>query len=127
MARGDYPGAIARFQSAIDLDAGVVPAYLNLGDIHARDDKMAQAAGIWEQVIDKAPERAYLTFDRLSLAYEKLGAPERFPQLCRQAHRQQPAGLARPAGAGQTPRKRGTTRRARSSCCSKRWCTILTR
>ena len=48
-----------------------MPAYLNLGDIHARDDKMAQAAGIWEQVIDKAPERAYLTFDRLSLAYDE--------------------------------------------------------
>ena len=65
VARGDYPAAIARFQSAIDLDAGVVPAYLNLGDIHARDDQMAQAAGIWEEAIDKAPERAYLTFDRL--------------------------------------------------------------
>jgi lipopolysaccharide assembly protein B len=83
VARGDYAGAIARFESAIDLDGGVVPAYLNLGDIHARDDRMAQAASIWEQVIDKAPERGYLTFDRLSLAYSRLGAPERFSQLCR--------------------------------------------
>ena len=83
VARGDYPGAIARFESAIDLYPGVVPAYLNLGDIYARDDKMAQAAGIWEQAIDQAPERAYLTFDRLSLAYEKIGAPERFAHLCR--------------------------------------------
>ena len=83
VARGDYPGAITRFQSAIDLDAGVVPAYLNLGDIYARDDKMAQAAGIWERVIDKAPERAYLSFDRLAMAYEKLDTPERFSQLCR--------------------------------------------
>ena len=33
VARGDYPAAIVRFQSAIDLDAGVVPAYLNLGDV----------------------------------------------------------------------------------------------
>ena len=55
-----------------------MPAYLNLGDLHARDDQMAQAASIWEQVIDKAPDRAYLTFDRLSLAYQKFGAPERF-------------------------------------------------
>jgi lipopolysaccharide biosynthesis regulator YciM len=83
VARGDYAGATARFQSAVDLDAGVVPAYLNLGDIHARVDKMAQAAAVWEQVIDKAPERAYLTFDRLSMAYDKLGTPERFAQLCR--------------------------------------------
>jgi lipopolysaccharide assembly protein B len=81
VARGDYAGAVARFQSAIDLDPRVVPAYLNLGDIHARDDQMAQAAAIWEEVIDKAPERAYLTFDRLSLAYEKMGTPERFAQL----------------------------------------------
>ena len=82
VARGDYPGAVTRFQSAIDLDAGVVPAYLNLGDIYARDDKHADAAEIWERVIGKAPERAYLSFDRLASAYDKLGAPERFPQLC---------------------------------------------
>ncbi len=81
VAHGDYAGAIARFQSAIDLDSGVVPAYLNLGDIHARNDQMAQAATIWEEVLSKAPERAYLTFDRLSLAYAKLGTPDRFAQL----------------------------------------------
>jgi lipopolysaccharide biosynthesis regulator YciM len=81
VARGDYPGATARFRSAIDLDPGVVPAYLNLGDIQAREDRMAQATGTWEEVIGKAPERAYLTFDRLSLAYEKMGTPERFAQL----------------------------------------------
>jgi lipopolysaccharide biosynthesis regulator YciM len=84
VARGDYAAAIARFQSAIDLDAGVVPAYLNLGDIYARDDKTSQAVGTWEQMIDKAPERAFLAFDRLSTGYDKLGAPERFLQLCRQ-------------------------------------------
>jgi lipopolysaccharide assembly protein B len=83
VARGDYTGAMARFQSAIDLDSGVVPAYLNLGDIYARDDKMAQAAEVWEQVVDRIPDRAYLTFDRLSLAYDKLGTPDRFSQLCR--------------------------------------------
>ncbi len=81
VARGDYPAAIARFQSAIDLESGVVPAYLNLGDIYARDDRMEQAAGIWEEAIARAPERAYLTFDRLSLAYARTGTPERFAQL----------------------------------------------
>ena len=85
VARGDYAGAVARFQSAIDLDSAVVPAYLNLGDIYARDDKMAQAAVAWEQVIDRVPDRAYLSFDRLSLAYGKLGTPERFSQLCRKS------------------------------------------
>ena len=81
VARGDYTGAIARFQSAIDLDSGVVPAYLNLGDIYARDDKMAQAADVWGQVIDRAPDRAYLTIDRLSIAYEKIATPERSTAL----------------------------------------------
>ena len=127
VARGDYPAAIARFQSAIDLDAGVVPAYLNLGDIYAREDKMAQAASVWEQVIDQAPERAYLTFDRLSLAYEKLGTPERFSQLCRQAD---PRAIRRTgARASRWPDilETRTTRPARSSCCSKRLCTIRMR
>ena len=129
VARGDYPGAIARFESAIDLDAGVVPAYLNLGDIHARDDSMAQAAGIWEQAIDKAPERAYLTFDRLSLAYATLGAPERFSQLCRKLiasnpqdwrarlalarHLESPGRRARSAGAAVR------SARAQSSCADR--------
>jgi lipopolysaccharide assembly protein B len=83
VARGDYSSALARFQSAIDLDPGVVPAYLNLGDMYARDEDMTKAASVWEQVIDRAPERAYLSFDRLTLAYQKLGTPERFSQLCR--------------------------------------------
>jgi lipopolysaccharide biosynthesis regulator YciM len=83
LARGDYPGAVVRFQSAIDLNAGVVPAYLNLGDLYARDEKMSKAVEVWEQAIERTPERAYLTFDRLSLGYQKLGAPGRFAELCR--------------------------------------------
>ena len=127
VARGDYSGAIARFESAIDLDAGVVPAYLNLGDIHARDDKMGQAAGVWEQAIDKAPERAYLTFDRLSLAYAKLGDSRALLTTLPQTDREQPAGLARAARAGQASREPGRSRTARWNCCSKRWSTIPTR
>ena len=82
-ARGDHATAVARFQSAIDLDASVVPAYLNLGDAYARADKPDQAIEVWEQVIDRTPERAYLTFDRLASTYTKIGAPDRFAQLCR--------------------------------------------
>jgi lipopolysaccharide biosynthesis regulator YciM len=84
VARGDYAGAITRFLSAIDLDPAVVPPYLNLGDVYAREEKLAQAVGVWERVIQRAPERAYLTFDRLSTGYQKLGTPDRFTQLCRQ-------------------------------------------
>jgi lipopolysaccharide biosynthesis regulator YciM len=83
VAHGDYSGAVARFQSAIDLDPSVVPPYLNLGDVYARDEKLAQAVEVWERVIDRAPERAYLTFDRLSMGYHRLGTPDRFMQLCR--------------------------------------------
>ena len=83
VARGDYPAAMTRFQSAIELDPGVVPAYLNLGDIHAREDRIAQAAAIWEQVVEKVPEKSYLSFDRLAMAYDKLGTSDRFAQLCR--------------------------------------------
>jgi lipopolysaccharide assembly protein B len=84
VARGDYAGAMVRFRSGIDLDPGVVPPYLNLGDVYARDEKLAQAVEVWERVIERAPERAYLTFDRLAMGYQKLGTPDRFTQLCRQ-------------------------------------------
>jgi lipopolysaccharide biosynthesis regulator YciM len=83
LAHGDYSGAVARFKSAIDLDASAVPAHLNLGDVYARDDKMPEAVAVWEQVIDGARERAYLAFDRLATGYARLGNPERFAQLCR--------------------------------------------
>jgi lipopolysaccharide biosynthesis regulator YciM len=83
LAHGDYSGAVARFKSAIDLDASAVPAHLNLGDVYARDDKMPEAVAVWEHVIDGARERAYLAFDRLAIGYARLGNPERFAQLCR--------------------------------------------
>jgi lipopolysaccharide biosynthesis regulator YciM len=83
VARGDYATAVERFESALALDNRVVPAYLNLGDIYAREEKMAQAAAVWEQAVERAPDRAYLAFERLSLAFGKLGTPERFSQLCR--------------------------------------------
>jgi lipopolysaccharide biosynthesis regulator YciM len=83
VAHGDYPGAVLRFQSAIDLDPTVVPPYLNLGDVYAREDKLAKAVEVWEHVIEQAPDRGYLTFDRLAAAYQRLGTPDRFTQLCR--------------------------------------------
>ena len=39
--------------------------------------------GPYAKAIERAPERAYLAFDRLGMAYTKLGTPDRFPQLCR--------------------------------------------
>jgi lipopolysaccharide assembly protein B len=83
LKRMDYAGAAARFRAAIDLDAAAVPAYLNLGDVRFLEGNLAEAVSIWERVVDIAPERAYLAFDRLESAYPKLDAPERFPELCR--------------------------------------------
>jgi lipopolysaccharide biosynthesis regulator YciM len=82
--QGDLPTARARFESAIDLDAKTVPAYLSLGDMKLAEGQVQQAVAAWEKVIEVAPERAYLAFDRLRDAYPRTQTPERFPELCRQ-------------------------------------------
>ena len=65
MRRKDYAEATRRFQAAIDLDRRAVPAYLNLGDVRVAQGKERDAAAIWEEVVEVAPDRAYLAFDRL--------------------------------------------------------------
>jgi lipopolysaccharide assembly protein B len=84
LAQGDLAGASARFTSAIDLDARAVPAYLHLGDVQRQLGRTADAAATWERAVAVAPDRAYLTFDRLESAYVALDNPGRFPALCRQ-------------------------------------------
>ncbi len=59
------PEAVRRFQSAIDLDARAVPAYLNLGDVRVARVERQDAADIWNTLVQVAPDRAYLAFDRL--------------------------------------------------------------
>jgi lipopolysaccharide biosynthesis regulator YciM len=83
LKRGDRTEALRRFEAAIDLDAAVVPAYLNLGDLREHDGDLTAAAAAWEQVVEVAPDRAYLAFDRLAAIHPRLGTPERFPTLCR--------------------------------------------
>jgi lipopolysaccharide biosynthesis regulator YciM len=83
MRRNDYAEAIRRFEGAIDLDARAVPAYLNLGDVRAAQGDERAAAAIWERIIDVAPDRAYLAFDRLEALAQRSGTPERFTRLCR--------------------------------------------
>jgi lipopolysaccharide biosynthesis regulator YciM len=81
--RKDHAEAIRRFEGAIDLDARAVPAYLNLGDLKVVQGNEREAAAIWEKVIEVAPDRAYLTFDRLEALAIRTGNPERFTRLCR--------------------------------------------
>jgi lipopolysaccharide assembly protein B len=81
-ARGDVGEAVRRYQAAIALDAGAMPAYLNLGDVRLQQGDGAQAVATWEQAATTRPERAYLAFERLRDGYERLGTPERFADLC---------------------------------------------
>jgi lipopolysaccharide biosynthesis regulator YciM len=81
--RKDHAEAIRRFEAAIDLDARAVPAYLNLGDVKVVQGSEREAAAIWEKVIEVAPDRAYLTFDRLEALAIRTGNPDRFARLCR--------------------------------------------
>ncbi|HEY6213848.1 MAG TPA: tetratricopeptide repeat protein [Vicinamibacterales bacterium] len=83
MRRKDYVEAVRRFEAAIALDARAVPAYLNLGDVRVAEGDGRAAAVIWERVVDVAPDRAYLTFDRLEALAIRSGNPERFTRLCR--------------------------------------------
>jgi lipopolysaccharide biosynthesis regulator YciM len=83
MRRKDYREARRRFNSAIDLDARAVPAYLNLGDVSVAEGNERDAAVIWEKVVEVAPDRAYLAFDRLEALAIRTGNPDRFPRLCR--------------------------------------------
>jgi lipopolysaccharide biosynthesis regulator YciM len=81
--RKDYPEAIQRFQSAIDLDPRAIPAYLNLGDVRVAQGRDEEAARIWTAMADIAPDRAYLAFDRLEALDERKGNDDRFTNLCR--------------------------------------------
>jgi lipopolysaccharide biosynthesis regulator YciM len=83
MRRSDYPEAVRRFQSAIDLDARAVPAYLNLGDVRLKQGREDEASGIWNTLVQVAPDRAYLAFDRLEALATRAGRPEQFTGLCR--------------------------------------------
>ena len=83
LRRKDYVEAVRRFSAAIDLDPRAVPAYLNLGDVRVAEGDEREAAAIWERVVDVAPDRAYLAFDRLEALAVRTGNPERFTRLCR--------------------------------------------
>jgi lipopolysaccharide biosynthesis regulator YciM len=83
LKRMDYEEAARRFDSAIDLDSGNAPAYLNLGDVRFHQGDAPAAIAVWERLVTTSPERAYLAFARLEAAYGRVGSPTRFPDLCR--------------------------------------------
>jgi len=79
----DDRAAVSRFESAVDLDANALPAYVRLGDLQHRDGRAGDALATWERLITIAPERAYLVFDRIEALSREQGDRERFPALCR--------------------------------------------
>ena len=83
MRRRDYAEAARRFVAAIEQDARAVPAYLNLGDVRVAQGDEREAEAIWEKLIDVAPDRAYLAFDRLEALAVRTGKSDRFTRLCR--------------------------------------------
>jgi lipopolysaccharide biosynthesis regulator YciM len=83
LRRKDYVEAARRFQSAIDLDGRAVPAYLNLGDVRVAEGHEKEAMATWERLVQVAPDRAYLAFDRLEACAVKHDVAERFARLCR--------------------------------------------
>tara|TARA_Y100001949_G_scaffold1904_1_gene1554 strand:+ start:390 stop:1613 length:1224 start_codon:yes stop_codon:yes gene_type:complete len=70
------------FETAIELSEQTIPAYLHLGDAQVISGDVAGAAETWERLIDVAPDRAYLVFDRLSEIYSQLGSLNKFQTLC---------------------------------------------
>jgi lipopolysaccharide assembly protein B len=56
---------------------------LNLGDIRVAEGNEKEAAAIWDKLVQVAPDRAYLVFDRLESLAHRTGVPERFTRLCR--------------------------------------------
>jgi lipopolysaccharide assembly protein B len=86
---GDPQEAAARFEAAIELDAANAPAHLNLGDVQLAAGDTAAACRTWEQLVARAPDRAYLAFDRLERA-SATSDPGRFPDLCRRIIAERP-------------------------------------
>jgi lipopolysaccharide biosynthesis regulator YciM len=80
---GDTAAAIHSYERAIEVDAGTVPAYLNLGDLREQQGSLPAAIDIWERLVEVAPDRAYLAFERLERAYRTSGTPRRFADVCR--------------------------------------------
>jgi lipopolysaccharide biosynthesis regulator YciM len=80
--QGDLTEASRRFEAAIELDRGVVPAYIHLGDVRAEQGDVMGAVSVWERAIDVAPDRAHLALERLERVFTSLGQTHRFVDLC---------------------------------------------
>jgi lipopolysaccharide biosynthesis regulator YciM len=78
------------FETAIDIDPRTAPAHLNLGDARERTGQTALAIEAWEKLVLTLPDRAYLALDRLERAYQQVGTPHKFAELCERLISQNP-------------------------------------
>jgi lipopolysaccharide assembly protein B len=108
---GDARDAAARFEAAIELDEANVPAHLNLGDVRLAAGDRDGARTAWEQLITRAPDRAFLAFDRLEHLYGQ-SDPGRFPALCRRIIAERPHDWRARLALAQHLRTHGAAREA---------------
>ncbi|HYB97344.1 MAG TPA: tetratricopeptide repeat protein [Vicinamibacterales bacterium] len=90
MAVGDRGRASKHFQSALEHDPDTTPAYLNLGDVRFLEGDLRAAEAAWDDLISRAPDRAYLAFDRLERLYEQQQQRQRFEERLRRLITQNP-------------------------------------
>lgn len=76
MAEGDVTGARAHLDAALDLDAGYVPAWNNLGVLLARNEQPAAAEEAYLKALSLAPDHSAALFNVVGF-YQRAGDTER--------------------------------------------------
>lgn len=82
LGNGALDEAARTFTCAMEADARTLPAHLNLGDVREQLGDLPGAVHAWETLVEMAPDRAHLVFDRLERAYRSLNRSDAFAALC---------------------------------------------
>lgn len=88
-AAGRRREAEAAYKTALSLDRRIFPAHLGLAEL-SLEDEPERAAGLLEEAVRIAPERAYLALEPLARAYAACGTPARFAETCEEIIRRDP-------------------------------------
>lgn len=81
MDKGENESAEKRFRRAIDLEAKAYPAYMYYGDLLLLEGKKAEAAAMWEKMVESNSKRAHLVFRRLQRVYDELGTTAKMAEV----------------------------------------------
>ena len=107
------------FAQAIDDRPPDGPAYLSLGDISEETGTdLARPSPLWEQLVQAAPDRAYLAFDRLERAYQTARPAGTIRQTCARGSSRDRRRTGGPGWRCRAISQRPTGTATRSSCCS---------